>query len=69
MKAKGVAVTPIVSTEIVGVVLVEVSFAITIFIVEAVDLASVEDEDAVLINMDSDWLVESGGEALPGDIL
>ena len=35
---------------------------------EAVDLAAVEDEDAVVIDVDADGLVEAGGEASPGDI-
>ena len=62
--AHGVAA--VVTAEVVGIVFVEVGLIVAVEIVKSRDPSAIEDEDSVLIDVDSHWLVESRGVALPG---
>ena len=55
--------------KIVGVFFVMIDLFVSVCIMENGNLAAIKHEDSILVHMDSDWLVETGGKALPGNIL
>ena len=60
------SMAPVEAAKIIGVLFIVIHFLIVVGIVKDGDLATVEHEDPLVIDMDADRLVESGGIALPG---
>ena len=69
MKPEGKRVVSVEATKIVGILFIVIDLLVAIGIVKDGNLATVEHEDSFFIDMNPDWLVESGGIALPCNLL
>ncbi len=69
VQTESVGVAPVVASEIIGVLFVMVRFPVSVLIMEDGDLSPVENEDSILVDMNSDRLVEARCEPLPSYVL
>jgi hypothetical protein len=68
VQAKGVRMTTVKPAKIIGVLFIVINLFVSICIVENRNLAPIENKYSVLIDMDTNRLVESSGIPLSGNI-
>ena len=61
------SMAPVKASKIVGVFFVVIDLFVSVCIMENGNLAAIKHEDSILVHMDTDGLIESGGIPLPGN--